>query len=308
MPRAIGLVVFAALLQVIASGCADKNPTAPTSASNPPELRVSGPFAILIPGDTAQLTAVRYYAMLTVDQTRVVTWRSSDVTVLSVASGGLALAVSPGHVDVSATIDGLSSSVGITVAATRAQKSGAIDPETANDIIVQNQDIGSANPHPGRILRFDTPIRVYTDPSFRVFADCAERAARTWQSMTGVPILMGSSDSLPRLKLEAVQVDGSRARTLTLTVNLDNSQRDVHLIVPLQWAGMGCSAAVEDTVTHEFGHALGILGHPDWGGVMSYAEHTGVRQPSAREIRMIVTLYSLPLGAHVNADGTWEAW
>ena len=182
-----------------------------------------------------------------------------------------------------------------------------IDPDLAADIIAMNQD-SSANPTRGTIIRFVSPISVYTAASFRIFGDCGERAARTWQALTGIPLVPVSSDLPPRLMLESVNTNDSRARTDTLTVNLDNTLRDVHVIMPSQWAGMGCSWQVEDTVTHEFGHALGILGHPDWGGVMSYAEHTGLRQPSAREVRMVVALFGLPPGAHVNADGTWEAW
>jgi predicted Zn-dependent protease len=184
---------------------------------------------------------------------------------------------------------------------------GQIEPAVAADIIAYNQNVGEiGNPHAGTIMRFDLPIRVYVDSSFDRFSPCAQRAVATWTSATGFPIVFTDTEVEPRIEMIVMQTADSRARTLTVSVNLDNSLRSVNLIMPT-W-GPGCDAPVEDTVNHEFGHALGIVGHPDWGGVMAhlpYGVNPGVRKPSAREVRMLVGLYSLPLGAHLEPDGTW---
>jgi len=102
----------------------------------------------------------------------------------------------------------------------------------------------------------------------------------------------------------ALPTRGSRARTVTESVSLDNSFRAVCVIMPPVAGGI---ADVEDTRTHEVGHALGILGRPVWGGVMaSGVPWTGVaRLPNEREVRLLMELYRLPLGAHAEPDGTW---
>jgi hypothetical protein len=297
--------ILAVVAAVLVWGCA-RTPTSPTPPKETkPTLRVLGPQAILVPGESAQLQAMKYENGGKTDLTTSAIWSSSDTSVVSV-SAGLALAVAPGNADVSAMVDGLTSTIGFRVTASHVELTGRIEPEVAADMIAQNQDV-PYNKHRGTITRFDLPIRVYVDPGFLVFDDCAQRAVKSWQSLTALPIVFIDKNTEPRIQMIVIPTDDNRARTVTDSVNLDNSQRGASLIMPTSW-GWGCPDPYLNTVTHEFGHALGIMGHPDWGGVMAYLApgvYLGLRQPSAREVRMLVELYKLPHGAHVEPDGTW---
>jgi len=297
------------LAAALAAGCA-RSPTAPTAPKqSTPILEILGPQAILVPGESAQLQAMKYFNGTSADRTTSASWVSSDASVVTVSPSGLVVAIAAGSADVSATVDGLAATMGIRVTASHIQLTGRIDTDVAADIIAQNQEVGYlANPHPGTVTRFDLPIRVYVDPGFtRAFGDCAQRAVKAWQAPTGLPIVLIAANIEPRIQIIVIPTDDNRARTLTDSVNLDNSLRGVSLIMPTSW-GYGCPDRYEDSVTHEFGHALGIMGHPDWGGVMAYLGYgkwSGLRRPSEREVRMLVELYKLPLGAHVEPDGTW---
>jgi hypothetical protein len=101
-------------------------------------------------------------------------------------------------------------------------------------------------------------------------------------------------------------VPDNRARTYTYQVNLDNSFQLVGVIIPsawiYPWGPHACTGDVD--IGHEFGHALGISGHPEWGGIMDYKGDA--KLPNDREVRLITELYRLPHGVHVEADGTWE--
>jgi hypothetical protein len=263
-------------------------------------------MAILVPGESAQLQAVRYWKGTSADLTNSASWTSSDLSVATVTNGGLVTAVGAGDAEVAASADGLRSTIGIRVTASHERLSGQIDPEVAADIVTYNQEAGYlANPHRGVIARFDLPIRVYVDLSFGRFGDCDRRAVKSWQTRTGLPIVFLDSNVEPRMEMVVLATEDYRARTVVQSVNLDNSFRAVSVILPTSKGG--CTAANEDTTTHEVGHALGILGHPDWGDVMAYGvPWTGVaRQPNEREVRLLVELYRLPLGAHVEPDGTW---
>ena len=299
-------IFVAALLATLVWGCG-RAPTSPTpSPPSPPTLRVLAPQAtILVPGESAQLQAMKYESGASADRTTAATWSSSDPSVATVSPVGVVVAMAPGNADVSAVVDGLTAAIGIRVTSSHAELSGRIDPEVAADIIAHNQDL-PYNKHKGTITRFDLPIRVYVDPPFHTFDPCAERAVNAWQTLTHLPVSFGQNVE-PRIQMIVLPVEDHRARTAIDAVNLDNSLRGVSLIMPTSW-GHGCEAPYEDTVTHEFGHALGILGHPDWGGVMAYlgpGNWSGLRRPSDREVRMLVELYKLPLGAHVEPDGSW---
>jgi hypothetical protein len=303
--RAWRRVVSAATLSAVTLACSGgRSPTSPTPAEHSPTLRVLGPMAILVPGESAQLQAIKHWNGLSADLTRSAVWTSSEPSVVTVSPGGLALAVGPGQAVVSASAESLVSTIGVRVTAVHELLAGRIDPEVAADIIAQNQDTGiGGNKHRGIITRFELPIRVYVDSAFvRVFgADCAQRGAAPWQSSTNLPLLFVNDKVEPRVQVITLTTGDNRARTFIDSVNLDNSLRVVSLIIPTPWGF--CD---EDTVIHEFGHVLGIKGHPEWGGVMAYVYGpTGVRRPSARELRLVTELHKLPLGAHLESDGTW---
>ena len=52
---------------------------------------------------------------------------------------------------------------------------------------------------------------------------------------------------------------------------------------------------------HELAHAIGLFDHVAGGGIMS----GGIRA-SAREINMLIQLYRLPHGTHIEPDGSWR--
>ncbi len=79
-------------------------------------------------GETEQFTATGTFTdNSTEDLTRQVSWTSSDTTWATISSTGLATAVSPGAVTISASLDGITGSTGLTVTAA-ALESIAVTP------------------------------------------------------------------------------------------------------------------------------------------------------------------------------------
>jgi len=312
-----GCLLFTSFVFLSACGRSPTTPSTSSTSSTSTGVKVSGPQGVLIPGETVQLKAAQYVTTppnyTETDKTTTATWLSSDPSVATVSSTGLVTAVAPGLAGISATVQNLMSpTIGIRVATSRAAHSGQIDPDVAADIIAwnQNQPNVIGNPSPGIIVRFELPIPVYVDTAFvAAFADCAQRAVRAWQAGTGLPVQYVNQNVEPRVQWVIEEVPDYRPITRPVSFNLDNSSRLMTIVMPTSWAPHGpanCDDAALNATTHEFGHALGIGGHPDWGGVMAYQDKwTGWKQPNAREFRLITALYNLPLGAHVNADGTW---
>ena len=140
-------VAFLPAVLLVACGGSPASPTTPVVPS--PVLRVSGPMAILVPGASAQLRAIKNYGLYggEVDVTASATWSTSDASVVVVSAAGLATAITPGSADVTAAIDGLTAAIGIRIAPSPVQLTGQIDADVAADIIAYNQDV-SARPTP----------------------------------------------------------------------------------------------------------------------------------------------------------------
>jgi hypothetical protein len=115
----------AALSAVTLACCRGRSPTSPTTTAAPPHLRVLGPAAILVPGETAQLQAMKYWNGTSADLTQSALWTSSDSSVATVSSGGLAVAVGAGQADISAAAEDLVSTIGVRVTAVRERLSTA---------------------------------------------------------------------------------------------------------------------------------------------------------------------------------------
>jgi hypothetical protein len=307
----LSLTVAASIAALLACHKSTVSPTVPMTSTGP-HLKVFGPQALLIPGESAQLQAMKY-GDATVDKTANAMWSSSDDSVATVSPEGLAVARAPGTADISANVDGLTASIGVRVTANHVRASGQIDRETAADILASNQEPGGVlgNQHPGVIQRFNLPIRIYVDPAFAAAFGgvCVQQGVDSWRSSTGLPIVYTEVNSGERIQMVIEPIDDHRPRTFYESVYLDNSYQNVKVIIPTSWSVPSkpgwCPDPYQDTIRHELGHALGIIGEPDWGGVMAYGKWAGLRSPSAREVRFVVALYSLPIGAHVNPDGSW---
>ncbi len=119
MSRVLALSVVLLTLLVTACGGGDSAPTTPPPPP-PPAPVVTVQFvgdapAPLVPGATVQLQVRTLDAAGAVLQGRPVTWASSDAQVASVSSAGLVTGVAPGQANVTATSEGRTGSVPVTV-------------------------------------------------------------------------------------------------------------------------------------------------------------------------------------------------
>ena len=176
--------------------------------------------------------------------------------------------------------------------------------ETVADLITYHQNAvsGSSARKAGIIARWELPIPVYVDPS--ASAKNVEQALAYWQSVTGLSSVVLTSNTEPRILVRAGTdglgtaagrglVDGTypnnRARSGLVVIKTD--------LAPCDFSQTGCAVVYE----HELGHAIGLFDHVAGGGIMS-----GGSRASSREINMLVELYRLPHGAHIEPDGTWR--
>jgi len=318
-------VIATSAVLAVGWGCGS-TPTTPTVPSLPPILKVVGNRTVLAPSEKVQLSAVWDYqsTLPDTDLTAKATWTSSDPSVVDVSPGGLVTAIAMGTTDVTARLnlaavprpagfgyESLTGTTTVRVVQSHGTLTGTIDPTVAADIITYNQDALSANLNrqKGTITRCDLPIHVFVDASWiKVSKDAksyAEHAAKAWLAPIGLPYELVDHYVEPVIVWMSMEIEDHRARTYIQSTNLDNSARRVEIIIPTSWGGI--SDTDTDTYVHEFGHALGLHGHPDWGGVLQYLPPgpSPLRQPCPRELQFIVELYRLPNGAHLERDGTW---
>jgi hypothetical protein len=189
--------------------------------------------------------------------------------------------------------------------------SGRIDDaETVTDLLAYNQAAtvgfsipveGAIQRSKGIITRWELPIPVHVDPSISVH--CVEDALLYWQSVTGLSFVLVGAGVEPRLTVRAAGSSELHvAAGLGLVYRTYPTNRAQLAVVKILARNANCSSP-SVLFRHEFGHAIGIFGHPP-GGLMS-APMVGTTA-SQREINMLVQLYHLPHGARIEHDGTWK--
>jgi hypothetical protein len=124
-------------------------------------------------------------------------------------------------------------------------------------------------------------------------------ALEYWSAAIGIPYDLLVTDAPPRILVRS-GTDGLGGSALGRGL-IDGADEG-------NWATSGLIVIRPGTLgrvyRHEFGHALGFLGHSP-AGLMSNT--FPANELSDRERRMMVALYSLPAGTRVQADGTWVA-
>jgi hypothetical protein len=181
------------------------------------------------------------------------------------------------------------------------------DLQIARDIIDWNQAAGGGASYrrTDLISRWELPVPVFlSDPIER---DRVVDALDYWRGAVGISYVIVSTDSLPRLLIRpgtdglATQGGGRALIDGTTSTNRPNSG----LAVFEPGGGAYCrsisSVSCRCLYRHEIGHVLGHIGHSVDGVMGTCAED----QLAARSRAMMATLYSLPHGARVGADGTW---
>jgi hypothetical protein len=191
------------------------------------------------------------------------------------------------------------------------EMSGQIDDvETVGDLLAYNQAAtvgfsipveGAVQRSKGIITRWELPIPVHVEPSINVH--CVEDALAYWQSVTGLSFVLVGADVEPRLTVRAAGPSELHvAAGLGLVYRTYPTNRAQLAVVKILARNANCSSP-SVLFRHEVGHAIGIFGHPP-GGLMS-APMVGTTA-SQRDINMLVQLYQLPHGAHIEHDGSWK--
>jgi hypothetical protein len=146
-PMVLRGVVLASLV-LSAAACGDKPdpPTAPSAARRALGMTIVVPGPTLGVGESVQLSAVIAYSDGTREPAANATWTTSQASVCALWAAGVAVALSPGPVTITATAGELTTAVSLTVEA----RAGAT--RRVQGVIL---DLASGAPVPSAPVRFD---------------------------------------------------------------------------------------------------------------------------------------------------------
>jgi uncharacterized protein (TIGR02246 family) len=214
------------------------------------------------------------------------------------ATPGPVAPASPGAAPSSAPPPGVASDPAVS-----GPKGKIENAQAVADLIAYHQDAvaGSAYRTRGVITRWDLPVRIFVDPSVK--ADNVQRVMAVWQLRAGISYSFLQKDSEPRILVRA-GTDGLLGTALArggVDATEPNNRAKSALVVikpEVAFCDIG-EANCFSMFGRVMGGALGLFGQVP-GGISASAI-----QPSPREIDMLRTLYQLPHGAQIKADGTW---
>ncbi len=133
-----------AILGLLAA-CRDETPLtppAPNIVGAVVSVVVAAPRQVLAPGDSVQFTAQAFDAEGRVLPTAAVTWSSSDLSVATIDSRGVATAIAVGKTTITATSSGQSGSADLIVSITQLCECTRIIDSTATELVSRNDTTG----------------------------------------------------------------------------------------------------------------------------------------------------------------------
>ncbi len=169
----------------------------------------------------------------------------------------------------------------------------------ARDIVRYNQETPH-NPGRGVICRWELPVRVYIEPPTR--RDLVIEALDHWKAFADTEYVLVDSPAIePVLHVREddaiVPAGASGIGGVQGTYANNRARRGFVVVRP--------GRLLRKLYRHEVGHALGFLDHPEDPGLM--CTFSGCRdEVTPREGSMMAHLYTIPHGARLSTDGSWE--